>query len=45
MLNLTSHGMLQYLYSEDLYKNFSQLIASVFMFSQYFFSIDFAQWK
>ena len=26
-------------------KNFSQFIVSIFIFSQYFFSIDFARWK
>ena len=30
---------------KDLSKSFSQLIVSIFTFSQYFFSTDFAQWK
>ena len=45
MLKLTSHGLLRYLWSADLSKSFFQLIMSIFIFFQYFFSIDFAQWK
>ena len=37
ILTLTSHGILHYLWSEDLPKSFSQLIMSIFIFSQYFF--------
>ena len=36
-LNLTNHGILHYLCSADLLKSFSQLIVSIFIFSQYFF--------
>ena len=34
MLKLTSHGILHYLCSADLSKSFSQLIISIFVFSQ-----------
>ena len=44
-LKLTSHVILHYLRSADLSKSFSELIVSIFIFSQYFFSIDFVQWK
>ena len=37
--------MLHYLCLADLSKSFSQLIASIFTFSQFIFSIDFARWK
>ena len=36
ILKLTSHGILHYLWSADLSKNFN-FIVSVFIFSQYFF--------
>ena len=44
LLKLTSNGILHYLWSVDLSKTFTQLIAPIF-FSQNFFSIDFSQWK
>ena len=44
-LKLTSHGILYYLYSANLSKSFSQLIESIFIFSQYLFSIDFDRCK
>ena len=34
---LTSHSILHYLWSADLWKNFDQLIMSIFIFSRYFF--------
>ena len=37
--------ILHYLWSADLSTSFSQLIVSIFIFPQHFFSIDFAQWK
>ena len=37
-LRLTSRGMLYYLCIVDLSKSFSQLIGSIFIFSQYFFN-------
>ena len=45
LLKLTSNGILHYLWSVDLSKTFTQLIAPIFIFSQNFFSIDFSQWK
>ena len=39
----TSYSILHYLWSVDLSKSFSQLIISIFVFSQYFFSIAFAR--
>ena len=39
-LKLTSHNILHYLWSADLLKSFSQLFMSIFIFSQYFFSIE-----
>ena len=45
LLKLTSNGILYYLWSVDLSKTFTQLIAQIFIFSQNFFSIDFSQWK
>ena len=44
-LKLTSHGILHYLCSADLSKSFSQLLVSIFIFSQYVFSIDFVWCK
>ena len=41
LLKLTTHGILSYLCPLDLRKSFFQLIVSVFIFSQYFFSMDF----
>ena len=38
-LKLTSHGILHYLCSADQSKSFSQLIVSIFIFSQYFFPV------
>ena len=35
-LMLTNHGILHYLWSSELSKNFSQLIVSTIIFSQYF---------
>ena len=34
---LTSHSILHYLWSADLWKSFDQLIMSIFIFSRYFF--------
>ena len=34
-----------YLWSANLSKSFSQMIMSIFIFSQYFFSIDFSGWE
>ena len=45
LLKLTSNGILHCLWSVDLSKTFTQLIAPIFIFSQNFFSIDFSQWK
>ena len=42
-VKVTSHEIFHYLRSTDLSKSFSQLIVSIFIFSQ-FFSIDFAWW-
>ena len=38
-LKLTSHGILHYLWSAGLSKKLSQLIMSIFIFSQYFFQL------
>ena len=40
-----SHGILHYLCLADLSKSFSQLIVSIFMFSQYFFQKIFPSGK
>ena len=45
LLKLTSHSILLYLWSVDLSKSLSQLIMPMFIFSQYFFTIDFDRWK
>ena len=45
LLKLASSSRLNYLWSGDLFKSLSQLIMSILLFSQYFFSIDFARWK
>ena len=45
LLQLTSHRILHYLCSADLSKSFTQLIVSIFIFPQYFFSIECARWK
>ena len=37
---LTSHSILHYLWSADLWKNFDQLIMSIFIFSRYFFPVE-----
>ena len=36
---LTSHGIMHYLWSADLSKNFSQLIVSIFIFSMCFYQL------
>ena len=45
VLKLMNYGILHYLCSVDQSKSFSQLVVSIFIFSPYFFSIDFARWK
>ena len=45
ILHIYYVGILHYLCSANLSESFSQLIVSIFIFSQYFFSIDFARWQ
>ena len=45
LLKLTSYSILHYLSSAGLSTKFSQLVMSIFIFTQYFFPMEFAQWK
>ena len=44
-VSMAPHSILHYLLSANLSKVFSQLPVSIFIFSKYFFSIDFTRWK